>query len=166
MTPTTPDSVADLIARRRIDRVATNPRACAEWISDARRHLASAETLVDTDPRLAYAGVHDAARKAITAHMNASGLRPASGDGSHRAVAAYARERMVALVDIDTLEAVDQLRDGRRVAEYGEEPSVRIGPKEVRAAIAVAATVVDAVAASLTTQRPTPTATSRRRLGP
>ena len=113
MSPTQPDSVADLVARRRIEKVAPNPRACAEWINDARRHLASAAALADTDPRLAYAAVHDAARKAITAHMNANGLRPASGDGSHRAVIAYARERMAAVVDAETLDMVDQLREGR-----------------------------------------------------
>jgi len=153
MSPTQPDRVADLVARRRIEKVAPNPRACAEWINDARRHVASAATLADTDPRLAYAAVHDAARKAITAHMNANGLRPASGEGSHRAVIAYARERMTSLVDEETLDMVDQLREGRRVAEYGEEPSIRIGPKEVAAAITISATVVEAVAATLTTQQ-------------
>jgi hypothetical protein len=152
MTPTAPDSVADLIARRRIDTVTPNPRASAEWINDARRHLASAELLVETDPRLAYAAAHDAARKAITAHMNLNGLRPASGDGSHRAVVGYARERMASMVSADTREALDELREGRRVAESGEEPSVRIGPAEVRAAIEVASAVVDAVAGAMTAQ--------------
>jgi hypothetical protein len=154
MTPAQRDGVADLIAQRRIEAVRPNPRACAEWINDARRHLASAKLLADSDPRLAYAAVHDAARKAITAHMNANGLRPASGDGSHRAVVAYALERMVGLTDTETLEAIDQLREGRRVAEYGEEPSIRIGPKEVQAAIAVASSVVEAVARSLVSRRP------------
>lgn len=97
--------------------------------------------------------MHDATRKAITAHMNANGLRRASGDGSHRAVVAYARERMTSIVDDETLDMVDQLREGRRVAEYGEEPSVRIGPKEVAAAITIATTIVEAVATSLAKQR-------------
>jgi hypothetical protein len=154
MSPTQPDSVADLIARRRIEKVTPNPRACAEWISDARRHLKSADTLTDTDPRLAYAAVHDAARKAITAHMNANGLRPASGEGSHRVVIAYARERMSSLVDEETLDMIDQLREGRRVAECGEEPNVRIGPKEVAAAIRVSIAIVEAVATTLTQVRP------------
>lgn len=149
MSPARRDSVSDLVAPRRIEKVATNPRACVEWINDARRHLASAGVLAEADPRLAYAAVHDAARKAITAHMNANGLRPKSGEGSHRAVVAYARERMAPAVDEETLEMVDMLRENRRIAEYGEEPSARIGPAEVRAAIGVAREIVDAAAAAL-----------------
>ena len=39
---------------------------------------------------LAVSACHDAIRKAITAHLVASGLRPRGGDGAHRIVLRYA----------------------------------------------------------------------------
>ena len=42
------------------------------------------------DMTLAVSACHDAIRKAITAHLVASGLRPRGGDGAHRIVLRYA----------------------------------------------------------------------------
>jgi len=126
------DSVDDLIAQHRIERIPPN-------------HLRSAETLAESDPRLAYAACHDAVRKALTAHMSANGLRPKAGEGAHVAVISYGRERMQGLIDADVLDELDTLRRVRRVAEYGEAPSASVDADEVRAALPVARTTVDAV---------------------
>lgn len=139
------ESVDDLIAQRRIERVPPNRAAIRDWVNDANRHLRSAETLADSDPRLAYAACHDAVRKALTAHMSANGLRPRAGEGAHVTVIAYGRERLQGLIGDDVLDELDTLRRVRRIAEYGEAPSSSVDAQEVRAAIPVARTTVDAI---------------------
>ncbi len=139
------DSVDELIAQHRIERIPPNRAAIRDWVNDANRHLRSAEALAESDPRLAYAACHDAVRKALTAHMSANGLRPKAGEGAHVAVISYGRERLQGLIDADTLDELDTLRRVRRVAEYGEAPSASVDADEVRAALPVARTTVDAV---------------------
>jgi hypothetical protein len=57
----------------------------------AKRHLGTAERELDLDPDGAYSLLYDAARKAVTAHMLASGWRVRSGrPGAHESVALYA----------------------------------------------------------------------------
>lgn len=90
--------LTDALATRDIERVIPNMAAAGERINDARRHVRSALLLADNDSTLAMSACHDAIRKAITAHMAASGLRPRAGDGAHRLVLDYARHEIAGLV--------------------------------------------------------------------
>ncbi len=76
MTPSL-DSIEGLVLSHKLHRTPKPDRAAEElWLNDARRHLASGATVADSDPRLALAAAHDAIRKAITAHMDATAARP------------------------------------------------------------------------------------------
>jgi hypothetical protein len=46
--------------------------------------------LAKSDPALAYVALYDAARKAITGHMQAHGYRVTNRPGAHQAVGLYA----------------------------------------------------------------------------
>jgi len=59
-------------------------------LDEATAHLTSSAALAATDPALAYVALYDAARKAITAHMQANGYRPTNRTGAHQAVGLYA----------------------------------------------------------------------------
>jgi hypothetical protein len=83
--------------------------AAGERINDARRHVTSAP-LADNDVTLALSACHDAIRKAITAHMNASGYRPHSGEGAHRIVLDYARHELAGVLTDEDLTASDSIQ--------------------------------------------------------
>ena len=75
---------------------------------------------------LVVSACHDAIRKAITAHLVASGLRPRSGDGAHRIVLRYAREMLGAVIDGSDLDEADDIRKDRALAEYGDFASRKL----------------------------------------
>ena len=126
----------EAIVTGRIDRVTANMAAAGERINDARRHIASARSLADTDATLAPSACHDAIRKAITGHMVANGCRPKSGDGAHRVVLEYASNELSAVVSADDIEAADSIRRDRATAEYGDFASRQVDANRVRWAAA------------------------------
>ncbi len=121
-------------------------------MNDARRHLASAATVAESDPRLAVAAAHDAIRKAITAYMDAGRLRAQGGEGARAVVIEYARYALANHLDEATLNAADGLRALRNQAEYSDLAS-RIDTRAAISAIAVAEQVVRAVMTAMKTGR-------------
>lgn len=79
-----------LLADRAVMRVRPDPETARQEIATARRHIAAAREIADLDPTLAFTGLYDAMRKAIQAHMRASGYRVTKGPGAHRKTGAYA----------------------------------------------------------------------------
>ena len=144
----------EAIVTGRIDQVTANMGAAGERINDARRHIASARSLADTDPTLALSACHDAIRKAITGHMVANGCRPKSGDGAHRVVLEYARNELADVVDADDLDAADSIRRDRATAEYGDFASRQLDANRVRWAADIAERIVKAVAQELASRTP------------
>jgi len=143
--PRPEDTVEELLARHRLRRVdAVNASACRDWLNDATQHVSSARAIATGDPRGALALCHAAIRKAITAHMQANRLRPEAGEGSHRATVAYARERMADLLDADTLDGLELVREQRNASDYGDEPSRSVGPRQAEQAVVIAEAVVTA----------------------
>ena len=65
--------------------------AAGERVNDARRHVASARKLAESDTTLAMSACHDAIRKAVVGHMSANGLRVRTGEDTHRLTLDYAR---------------------------------------------------------------------------
>ncbi len=71
--------IAALLADGVIERVQSDVVAAEREFRIARRHLATAEQILPTDPEAAFAVGYDAIRKAIAAHMRATGFRVRKG---------------------------------------------------------------------------------------
>jgi hypothetical protein len=143
----------EALATRDVERVTPNMAAAGERINDARRHVRSARTLAVDDPTLAISACHDAIRKAITASMAAVGLRPRGGEGAHRIVLEYARHALSDVITNDDLDAADDIRRDRGLAEYGDFASRRITRDQVIDATHVSERIVNAVASALARPR-------------
>lgn len=153
MTPSL-GSIEGLIVRRKLYRTARPDRKAEQlWLNDAKTHLESAAKLVSSDPRLAVAAAHDAIRKAITAHMDASCLRTQGDNGAHAVVVEYARYALGDHIDQTTLDKADGLRSLRHEAEYSDLAG-RIDARTAKAATAVAELVVEGVRAAMADRQP------------
>ena len=138
--------VRKLLAEKKLREVAPDPETAQVEIEVARRHIASAETIMNADSTLAFTALYDAIRRAISAHMRARGYRVGRGPGAHQKTGEYAQ---AALDHIDIsahLDEFDALRDLRNQSEY-EALSVEIG--EVREALEHASVIVEAIAGDL-----------------
>ena len=115
-------TVADLVRQGRIERV--TPDVVASWdrLGEAKIHLLSSEKLAKSDPILAYLALYDAARKAITAHMQANGYRAANRAGAHQAVALYAEATLRTGGTAAHVKAFDRMRQVRNRSEYERQP--------------------------------------------
>lgn len=140
-------SVEERIVAHAIERVPPKVGLVNRTLEQNQRDLASAERdLADGNPRRAFQTAYDLAQQAIEAHMNANGLRAASGEGSHRVVVEYAFERLATLVDEETLSRYEQMRVLRHGLRYPFSPNtLDAGPREATTAIATARSVHEAV---------------------
>ena len=75
--------VRRLLAEKKIRTVRPDPETAQVELDVARRHIASAEKIMDDDPTLAFTALYDAIRKAIAAHMRSRGYRVTRGLGAH-----------------------------------------------------------------------------------
>lgn len=149
MSPIDESWLTEALATRDLDRIRPSMSAAGERINEARRHIRSARVVAPDDPTLAIAACHDAVRKAITAHMVAGGLRPRSGDGSHRLVLEYARHVLSGILAAADLRDAEDLRRDRALAEYGNFATSRFGAVQVEAAADLAERIANAVAKEL-----------------
>jgi hypothetical protein len=114
-------SVAKLVGDGRIERVTPDVRAGWARLAEAKTHLSSA-ALAETDPGLAYVALYDAARKAITGHMQSHGYRVANRPGAHQAVGLYADATLVGPTASAHVRAFDRMRQVRNRSEYDQQP--------------------------------------------
>lgn len=124
-----------LLAAGRLEHVPADAAAAARAVESARRHLASAAVLAETDPDLAYTALYDAMRKSCAALLLADGLRATSRGGhlavQHAVTALYGRA--------GPLRSFDRVRRRRNAVEYlGDETD----PEDVRADLGAAEAVV------------------------
>lgn len=125
-----------------IRHVAADEQTARTELATARTHLESAETLSGSDPNAAFQLAYDGARKAIAAHMRASGYRIGSGQGAHAKTGQYAS---VALDDEGLephLDAFDDLRSLRNQSQYD---AVVLAEGDVEDALDHARAIVEAV---------------------
>ena len=141
--------LGDAITPGDIERIVKNMAAAGERINDARRHLNSARLLAESDVTLAITACYDAIRKAITAHMTASGYRPRNGNGAHRIVLQYARSQLDGAIADADIDRADALRRDRATAEYGDFAASKLGASDVAEATLVGDRIVNAVASLL-----------------
>lgn len=141
--------IAEAVTTGDLDRIKADMAAAGTRINDARAVVKAARAITDVSPTLAIAGCHDAARKAVTAHMVAGGYRPRKGEGAHRIVLEYARVVLADVLTEDDLDALDGLRRDRADAEYGDFAQRRFDADHLAAAADLAHRVVNAVANAL-----------------
>lgn len=111
-------------------------------IAAAALHIESAAGLVVSDPVGAFALGYDAARKAISAHMRASGYRAGKGPGHHIRVGRYAVAALDSPDVYDHLSALDDLRLLRNQSEYD---GLGVEPPEVEELLTHARAILAAV---------------------
>ncbi len=109
-----------LVRDGRLERVEADTAAARTKLDEARRHLDSAQLIADADPAGAYALLYDAARKAVDAHMLASGYRVSKSRlGAHEATARYASAVLGGGRHGDDARRFDGMRRNRNRLEYG-----------------------------------------------
>ena len=153
MTDEAPRWLDEAVIGFRLDRVKADMPAAGTRINDARATLKAVRKISADSPTLAISGCHDAARKAVTAHMVANGYRPKSGEGAHRIVVDYARVVLSGVLTADDVDALDSLRRDRADAEYGDFAQRRFDADHLEAATVLAERVVNAVATALAGMR-------------
>ncbi|MDT0201647.1 hypothetical protein [Nocardioides sp. AE5] len=99
-----------------LEHVQANRDHADRLLSQARRHLASAEATCDADPEGAYGTLYDAGRKALWAVLANQGLRPTTR-GGHLAVYQAVRAQLDPPMG-DQLRPFDRMRRQRHAAEY------------------------------------------------
>jgi hypothetical protein len=140
-------SADDLLRSGRLERVPADLGAAMDRLAACEQHLRSADLLADDDPVMAYAALYDAARKAVTAHMLANGVRAANRAGAHEAVGLYAASEL----SDPTGSALrfQAMRLKRNRSEYHDVP---VGQQEVVADLSRARDIVAAVRGALEAQ--------------
>jgi len=137
-------TVADLVAAGRLERVPADAHLAGLRLATAEKHLATAAGLVGVDNDVAYTTLYDAARKAITAHMLANGLRAKATARAHEAVGVYAEERV--MDPTGSIRGFQAIRRRRNKSEYQD---LSLGELDVIADLAHAPNIVTAVKAAL-----------------
>lgn len=141
-------SVADLLRAGRIETIAPDVTAAWSRIDEANAHLVSSAALAKTDPALAYVALYDAARKAITAHMQATGYRPTNRTRAHQAVGLYAEAALASSAKLPDIQAFDRMRQIRNRSEYNQQPiTERLLTTDLDHATAIVAAVETALPA-------------------
>ena len=142
-----------LIADGELQRVPPNREHADQLLAQARKDQASAELLLDANPKRAYESLYDAARMALTAVLENEGLRPTSRGGLH--IAPYAA--VIAQLDPPMgaiLRPFDRMRRTRNRSEYPSFTTPDVTPDNIRADIPVAASIVEVCASVLDEMSP------------
>ena len=138
--------IIGMIERREITQVTADADLADRLLATARQHVASAQLLAGSDPYLAYAALHDAIRKALSALLQVQGLR-ATTSGGHLAVTQAVNAQFGATMGA-ILRPVDRIRVRRHEAEY-PGPTTYIDEDTVRDDVPKAEAVIEAVAKAL-----------------
>jgi hypothetical protein len=141
-----------LIADGELQQVPANREHADQLLVQARKDLASAELLCDTNPKRAYESLYDAARMALTAVLENEGLRPTSRGGH---IAPYAA--ITAQLDPPmgtTLRPFDRMRRTRNRSEYPSFTTPEVTSDNVRADLSIARSIVQVCASVLDQMSP------------
>lgn len=137
-------TVAELLAAGRLEPVPPDRGAARLRLSRADQHLRTDASLLGQDNEVAYGSLYDAARKAVTAHMLAHGLRAGAAQGAHTAVGIYALEAIP-----DPSRSVLEFQRMRRRRNKSEYDDMVIGNQDVATDLEHARNIVESVKASL-----------------
>lgn len=135
------DDLRRLLDTGLMEEVERDEDGASARLDEAERHLESAERIASEDPNGAFQLTYDAARKAITAHMLARGLRVTNRPGGHATTGRYAVAELG-----ETFRPFDRMRRRRNRSEYGTS---LVSDTEVTEAIASARAMVAAARGDL-----------------
>ncbi len=135
------DAIEQLLADRELERVPASRDHADHLVTQARKHLQSADGICDTDPAGAYALTYDAARKALTAILENQGLRPTTR-GGHIAVYQAVRAQLDPPMGTK-LRPFDRMRRQRNDLEYPSSSAPSIYSADVREDIAKTDAIID-----------------------
>jgi HEPN domain len=141
-----------LVADGELQRVPPNREHADQFLVQSRKDLASAELLLDSNPKRAYESLYDAARMALTAVLENEGLRPTSRGGHiapYSAVIAQLDPPMGAI-----LRPFDRMRRTRNRSEYPSFTTPDVTPDNVRAGLPVAESIVEVCGSALDEMSP------------
>lgn len=124
-----------------VERVPPSAEQARAMLTEARRHLASAQRILDTDPAGAYALLYDAARKSLAAVLENQGLR-AKSRGGHLAVYDAVRAQLDPPLG-QTLRAFDRMRRRRNQVEYRSNDAAEVTSEEVSVDVAKVAAIIE-----------------------
>jgi hypothetical protein len=105
-----------LIVDGELQRVPPSREHADQLLAQARRDLASAELLRDSNPKRAYESLYDAARMALTAVLESQGLRPTRSGGHLAPYAAISAQLDPPMGTV--LRPFDRMRRTRNRSEY------------------------------------------------
>jgi hypothetical protein len=134
-------TIDKLIADGELQRVPPSREHADQLLVQARKDLASAELLRDSNPKRAYESLYDAARMALTAVLENQGLRPTS-HGGH--IAPYS----VIIAQLDppmgaVLRPFDRMRRTRNRAEYPSFTTPEVTADNVNTDLSAATAIVE-----------------------
>ncbi|OMH23028.1 hypothetical protein BKD30_14220 [Tersicoccus phoenicis] len=137
------DVIEQMVANRRLDRVAVNRDHALSVIGMAELHVRTATVLANTDDHaMAFTAAYDGARKALAAVLAIEGLRVRPVGGAHRNTGVAA----AAFVDDESLEEFDWMRQVRNATEYPDDDRPTATKQDVAEAIEAASAIVEACA--------------------
>jgi len=147
MTSLEPNSQAIdyLIERGRLERVTPRKETAEHLVREARRHLASAAHLAQTeDQSMAFVAAYDAARKSLSAILAVQGIRAKGGDGGHAVLLDAVRPQFPE--HRQELQRFDWMRTVRNNTEYPDFDTPVATAQDVADARSAAAAIVDLAA--------------------
>lgn len=109
-------TVDKLIADGELQRVPASREHADQLLAQARKDLASAGLLRDSNPKRAYESLYDAARMALTAVLENQGLRPTRSGGHLAPYAAISAQLDPPMGTV--LRPFDRMRRTRNRSEY------------------------------------------------
>lgn len=144
--PTGIERIKELLAEQNLQKVAPSLDAANATLATAARHIDSALRLAGDDPDGAYALLYDAARKSLSAVLQAQGLR-ATSRGGHYAIQEAIAAQFTKPPPRDAFRSFGRLRRMRNQIEYDDispviTDDVHADADTVRALHAMAAQLV------------------------
>lgn len=136
------EELAQLVSEGAVERVPVDRDAATRDLKAGVAHLVSVDSLAVDDPAGAFALAYEAFRKAVVAHMRATGFRVRSRGGAHYSTGRYARAALDGLGVDEHLRAFEDLRRLRNKSAYEAVP---VDESDVLEAVGHARAVVDAV---------------------
>jgi hypothetical protein len=136
------EELEQLVSEGAVVRAPIDRAAASRDFEAAAAHLVSVETRAEHDPAGAFALAYEAFRRAVAAHMRATGFRVKSRGGAHYQTGRYARAALGGLGIEEQLRAFEDLRRLRNRSAYEAVP---VDERDALDAVAHARAVVEAV---------------------
>ena len=136
------EELEQLVSKGAIEPVPVDRAAASRDLEAAAAHLVSVETRAAHDPAGAFALAYEAFRKAVVAHMRATGFRVKSRGGAHYQTGRYAHAALDGLGIGEHLRAFEDLRRLRNRSAYEAVP---VDERDALEAVTHARAVVEAV---------------------